>query len=61
MRKSTPKYYVKIAGWVAPYWWRIESKNGKIMATSETYFSKANCRRAALKFAKEFNLEVHGD
>lgn len=42
------------------WYWRLKSSNGEILATSETYYSKANALRAANKIgeALKFPVEV---
>lgn len=47
-----------------PWYWRIVSRNGRIVLTSETYFNRGNAVRAAKKFYDEapytdsFRLEI---
>ncbi len=40
------------------WWYRLKSRNGQIMLTSETYDSKSNCKRAAVKFGKKYGIPV---
>ncbi len=42
----------------AEFWWRIKNRNGQILATSETYDSMSNARRAAKRFGKRHGIEV---
>lgn len=35
------------------YYYNIESKNGRILSTSQKYWSLSNCRRAARKIAHD--------
>lgn len=39
------------------WWWRIKSRNGQIVATSETYDSAGNARKMAKKKAKQYGLK----
>lgn len=45
-----------------PWYWRIVSRNGRIVLTSETYFNRGNAVRAARKFGStagwEFTLKL---
>ncbi len=34
------------------WWWRVKSRNGQIVATSETYDSAGNARKMARQYAK---------
>ncbi len=36
----------------------VRMHNGQIVLTSETYDSKANCKRAATKFGKKYGIPV---
>ena len=36
----------------------VSSRNGQVVLTSETYFSKSNAQRAAKRAAKALKLEI---
>ncbi len=38
------------------WWWHIVSRNGQIVATSETYDSPGNARKMGKKKAKQYGL-----
>lgn len=42
----------------AQFWWRLKSRNGQIVATSETYDNKGNCKRAAVTLANKQGWRV---
>lgn len=40
------------------YYIRIVGRNGEVLLTSETYYSKSNAKRAAMRLAEEFQLDM---
>jgi len=43
----------------ATHWWRIiSSRNGQVIATSETYDSARNATRAAKKFSANTGIQI---
>lgn len=48
---------IKIRGKIL-YHWVIVGKNGETLATSETYFSKSNAKRAAYLIGQAFKLPI---
>lgn len=43
------------------WYWRMEGRNGKVHATSETYFSRSNALRAARAVSKQTGVDVVDD
>ena len=39
---------------IQPYWFVIQARNGRTVATSETYVKKASCKKTACKIASAF-------
>lgn len=46
------------AGRVIVHWWTLVGRNGKVLATSETYANARNARRAAVGVAKAFRIPI---
>ncbi len=49
--------YIKLKGKVFHHW-LLMGKNGEVMATSETYYSRGNCLRAAKKLSRVLDIEL---
>lgn len=55
----TPRYRIEVfpsSG--ASFYWRIRSRNGQILATSEAYTSRRHARRTADRFSIYSGLKV---
>lgn len=50
--------YIKVKRNKLLWHYVVLAKNGQVLSTSETYFSKGNAFRAAFKLAKALKLEV---
>lgn len=48
--------YIKIRGKIL-FHWVIIAKNGQVLGTSETYYSKGNAVKAARKLARSMNID----
>jgi len=44
----------------AEFWWVLRARNGQVLATSETYASPSNARRAARGVARKLKLPLTG-
>lgn len=53
------KWKIKPSTRLGLYWWnRIVGGNGEIVFSSQVYFSKGNCLKAAERASEELGLEV---
>ncbi len=50
--------FIKIIKGKLFYHFNIQAKNNQTVLTSETYYSRGNCLRAAKKAAKALKLEI---
>lgn len=49
---------ITLEGW--QHWWVLRANNGQVLATSETYASASNARRAARRIAQRLKLPLTG-
>lgn len=52
------KIHVRRNHFWTPWYYRVVSRNGKILSTSETYLTKRNALRAAKRAAEKTGYEV---
>jgi uncharacterized protein YegP (UPF0339 family) len=56
----TKDLHIKISGSLL-YHWVLVARNGEVLATSETYFSRSNAIRAARRLSAAIGVAVAGE